>query len=487
MRRRIIICLGLLLVLCLLGDTAAMICLDRSIGHLRELAESHRIQSMRIELVAGAIRIERDVLAFVSEHTLDFDEYPDSIRRFQASTLLCKRCHHTPNVQAELDAITATFDAYQTTSHRLFAEDDATTRVAYAGDMMSLAHSLVAQTTSLTDRAGLHTMQKHDAATAGIHNAWLVLSVTLAAVLVAGGIVALHLERRINIPLAALVGGVERLRQGDRQYRFDLDADVEFRALGHALNDAYTNLESAHEGVLQAEKMATVGRFATGIAHEVGNPLASISSIAQIMRPHCDSEEQRQHIDLIMSEISRITRIVRELLTFSRGGGHTFGQVDVGALLEHSTRLMQYDKRATSINIASTGHESLPPIRGNADRLTLVFTNIMINALDAIGQANNGDQSLSITATHEESVVIVRFSDTGAGMTEEEATKAFDPFFTTKDPGVGTGLGLWVCYQVVDAHDGKIDIESQPGKGTTVTIALPVEIESSGEQPVSSV
>ncbi len=480
MRRRIIVCLGLLLVLCLLGDTAAMIFLGSSISELKDLAESHRIQSMRIELVASSIRIERDVLAHVSGHSVDFEQYPDSIRRFQTSVGRCARCHHEPRIQSELDAINATFRGYQETSHRLFAEENDRLRGEYARKTMSLAHHLVSQTTELADMAGAHTVQRHTAAAAGIQNAWLVLSATLAAVLFAGGVVALHLERRLNVPLAALMEGVERLRQGDRKHRFEFDGDVEFRALGHALNDANTNLENAHESILQAEKMATVGRFAAGIAHEVGNPLASISSIAQVMRPKCTSEDQRKHIDLIMGEISRITRIVRELLTFSRGGAQdTKGRVDIGALLEHATRLIRYDKRARSINIAGIGNGdgngALPFVRGNADRLSLVFTNIMINALDAMGQTDANDQSLEIAATHDGDAVTIRFTDNGAGMSEQEATKAFDPFFTTKDPGVGTGLGLWVCYQVIDAHGGTIDIKSQPEEGTTVTVSIPTE------------
>ncbi len=475
MRRRIIISLGLLLCLCLLGDAIAMYSLNSSISQLSGVAQSHRIQSMRAELVSSGVRMERDLLAHLAGHDLDSKQRSDSVERFETSVDRCTRCHHEPPVQAELDEMYQTFAAYQAGAERLFETTDVKDRAVLEVWAMQLAHRLVEETTRMADRAGSHMVVQGVDAAAGIHSAWKILTVTLVAVLIAGGIIAFHLERRLTVPVADLLAGIDRIRDGDMAHRLAIHGDEEFRALGNALNHAYTNLQAAHDSVLQAEKLATAGRLAAGVAHEVGNPLASISSIAQMMLRKPSSPQQAEQIDLIMQEVARISRIVRELLTFSRPGRvREHGPVDVEAMLRHSTNLLEYDKRAENVKITCTPEPSLPAVHGSEDRLLLVFTNILINALDAISADNGRSGAVDIMATTRDGSVVVEFADTGPGMSKEQVAEAFEPFFTTKDPGVGTGLGLWVCYQVVREHDGSIEINSTPGSGTAVTVTLPV-------------
>jgi signal transduction histidine kinase len=292
--------------------------------------------------------------------------------------------------------------------------------------------------------------------------------------LVAGAFVALHLHRRLTVPIAALLNGIEHVREGNLDHRISLEGDEEFQALGNALNDAYRNLKTAQEGVLQAEKMAAVGKLAAGVAHEVSNPLASISSVVQMMRRKGQSPEQAERIDLIMQHIARVSRVVRELLTFSRppDSGRQ-GRVDISALLDRAVSLLRYDKRAGQTEITCRYEPGLDMALGDADRLLLVFTNIMINTFDALSTHRNGHPRLTISARQNGDRIIIRFKDNGPGMSKEQIRDAFEPFFTTKDPGTGTGLGLWICYEVVRKHHGTIRIDSRVGKGTAVIIELP--------------
>ncbi|MHC4066449.1 MAG: sensor histidine kinase [Planctomycetota bacterium] len=476
MRRRIVFSLGVLLTLCLLGGAIALLCLDRSIRQLGAVGESNRIQSMRTDLASIGVRIETDLMAHLAGYQRSPEERRDHARQFRDSLARCERCHHEPSVQGALDGVRDTFLAYQEVAERFFVGGNAQGVVELQPQVVQLSSQLVEQTTGLADQAARHLDVRNADAAASVRNAWRALTGTLAVVLVVGGLVAVDLKRRLTKPVDALLAGIERIRQGDSGYRFALDADEEFRVLGNAFNQAYQSLTSAQEAVLQAEKMAAVGKLAAGVAHEVGNPLASISSITQMMQRACDDETEAERLGLIMAEIARINRIVRHLLEFSRSApGERRDQVDLGTLLEHANTLLGYDKRSANVRTTIRCDADLPAVRGDADRLLLVFTNIMMNAFDAVSSREGGKGTLNISAECEDRQVVLRFEDNGPGMTEEELAKAFEPFFTTKAPGDGTGLGLWICYEVVQKHEGTIRLASSHGQGSTVIIKLPSE------------
>lgn len=492
MRRRIVVCLGLLLALCLLGNAIAMFCLDRSIDQVTSLAESRRIQSMRVELAWSGVRIESDLLSYLVGDPANVPQRHRNLERFERTAQSCTQCHHEPDIQADLDAARATFDEYKRKSQELYARTDhafpsdrhgsRTVHDRLEHDVQAVAATLVRQTSDLSDRAADHLSLREPDVLASVRQAWLVLSATLVVVLIVGGVIAFHLKRRLTKPIAALLAGIERASEGDPNPLFAIDGDEEFRTLGRAFDEAYRNLATAQAGILHAEKMAAVGRLAAGLAHEVRNPLASISCVAQVMKQHPEMDGQAERLELIIDEVNRINRIVQEMLTFSRSSpiDHT-ACVDIASLLEHATKLLRYDGRAGQVKM-TCDVANLPDTQGHSDHLLLVFTNIMINALDALSSKNGQDRTLQVTARHEKNFVVIRFVDNGQGMTEEQLGKAFEPFYTSKDPDMGTGLGLWVCYQVVQRHKGTIDLESRPGEGTVATVRLPCH-GSSDDRP----
>jgi signal transduction histidine kinase len=502
MRRRIVICLALLLALYVIGDATALWCLQRSTEQLSALAESQRIQVMRANLAASGVRIQRDLLAAHRQADGAESLRHDSIDRFRQAIDHCGDCHHVAPVQAKLDEIRATFDAYVATVTRLI---DAPASGAHDLELEAeqFADRLVMQATEAADRAYHHLETRGTDAVASIRNVWIILCGTLVAAMLAGGVVALHLHRRVTGPVEALLAGVRRVRDGDVGECLNVKSDGEFHALAEAFTHAYADLSAAQERVLQAEKMAAVGKLAAGVAHEVGNPLASISSVAQIMRRRCADPDQLEKLDLIMQHINRASRIVRELLAFSRPVyDRKLGEVEISAVLDRAVSLLRYDRRAGNAAIECRYPAGLRVQRGDADRLMTVFTNVMINAFDAIapcrpltrrsplrgqmpqacGEATatsqGGDARLMIRAEQTADRVIIAFEDNGPGMTKDELRNACEPFFTTKEPGAGTGLGLWVCYQVVQKHGGTIRLENrsaagQAAQGTRVVIELP--------------
>ena len=483
MKRRIILCLATLFGLCLLTPVIALICLSASVNRVESVADSHHIQSLRAELAAVGVRIERDLLRATGDGVTDLASQIDTLRRFEDTLHGCNACHHEPLVEERMRQLSDTFDRYREKVDLSIVVGDSTGSVQNSG-VPQLAATLVNRTTAMADEAAKHLAVRSSDAAESVRRARFVLLLTLLGSTVIGGLVAFHLMKRLTTPLKALLAGIERVRQGDLHHRFKVTGDAECRELGDAFNSAYENLRKAQDRILQAEKMAFVGKMSAGVAHEVGNPLASISSIAQMMRRECHDEKEEERLDLIMQHISRVSKVVRELLTFSRPGPEEErGAVEIQTLLDHTISLLRWDRRSSKIEINSHCEPNLSIAHGNSNQLLLVCINIMVNALDALSTRNTSDGQINVSAYEEASRVVLRFEDNGPGMTRRQIDGAFEPFFTTKEPGAGTGLGLWVCSQIVRMHHASIHIDSRLGEGTAVIVKLPKELPAETFEP----
>jgi signal transduction histidine kinase len=226
----------------------------------------------------------------------------------------------------------------------------------------------------------------------------------------------------------------------------------------------------------QREKMVAIGQMATGIAHEIGNPLASISSVAQYLVRKLKIQEQKEQLLVIQYHVSRISNILRRMLSLSRPATGQYKWTDINSLIENTLSLINFDKRAHCVTIENAATIDLPKVWLNPQHFEQVFLNIFINALDAMS-AKVGFQEhlLKITRALKDSMIEIRISDTGIGMSPEIRKRAFDSFFTTKEVGKGTGLGLFITHNLVTEVDGTVELESELGKGTTVIIRIPLK------------
>jgi PAS domain S-box-containing protein len=231
--------------------------------------------------------------------------------------------------------------------------------------------------------------------------------------------------------------------------------------------------------VLHSEKLASLGRLAAGVAHEIGNPLTSISTFAQLLREMTTDEFTQNSLDIINNHIQRITEIVRRMSTFSRADSLNIKNIQINDVVNSTLDLMRLDKRMKStIEIGVALDPDLPKTMIDEGQMSQVFINIILNALDAMSDGGK----LTVTTRHgkddqERDAIMIGFADTGIGIGKNELEKIFDPFYTTKEVGKGTGLGLSVSYNIVKRFKGDIKVESEPGKGTVFTIILPVEKE----------
>jgi two-component system NtrC family sensor kinase len=236
-------------------------------------------------------------------------------------------------------------------------------------------------------------------------------------------------------------------------------------------------LQETHLQLVSSEKMASLGKLAAGIAHEINNPLGGILIYSSLMMEDLSVEDPRRgDLARIVQEAGRCKEIVKSLLEFARQTEPKMEPTDVNRAINDGLFFLVNQALFHNIHIIKKFDPFLPFVHGNASQLKQVFMNIIVNAAEAM----HGSGTLTITTAPapDRKTVYVKFTDTGEGIPEENLTRIFDPFFTTKEVGKGTGLGLATSYGIIEDHEGKIGVKSKVGEGTTFTIELPIHQET---------
>ena len=281
-------------------------------------------------------------------------------------------------------------------------------------------------------------------------------------------------------PIRELAKGMDRVAGGDLGHKVRITATDELGKLAKAFNLMVRNMqerdirlrEMTEERLSQVEKQISIGRVAAGVAHEINNPLTTVLSLSILTMKSLPEEDQRRgDMELVVQETTRCRDIVRHLLDFARERPPEMQVVDLHQVLRDTLVLTSKYEGMDRIRIVQQ-LASLPLfVHGDPKQLQQVFTNLITNAAEAIVGAG------SITITTDEdssgSFVVTRISDTGKGIPKENIQRIFEPFFTTKGTSKGTGLGLSVSLGIVRKHSGSVDVESEEGRGTTVTVLLP--------------
>jgi len=229
--------------------------------------------------------------------------------------------------------------------------------------------------------------------------------------------------------------------------------------------------------LLTSEKLASIGLLSAGVAHEINTPLTGISSYIQMLQKKLTDTHYAQILEKVETQTDRVARIIKNLLAFARSPSEaSFQRVDLKSNIEEILSLIDYKLKNMNIRLVLE-LAPVPPIYAQGERLQQVFINIILNALDAMP----GGGELRIRLSVEDGAEVVRISDTGTGIKPEHRSRIFDPFFTTKGVGKGTGLGLSISYAIVKEHDGRIDVQSEVGRGSTFCITLPIGRDATGK------
>jgi len=229
--------------------------------------------------------------------------------------------------------------------------------------------------------------------------------------------------------------------------------------------------------LVSSEKMASLGKLAAGIAHEINNPLGGILIYSSLMMEDlAEGDSKRGDLARIVQEASRCKDIVKSLLEFARQTEPKMEPTDINRAITDGLFFLENQALFHNVKIIKNLDAFLPFVRGNASQLKQVLINIIVNAAEAMH--GNGTLTITSSASLDRKWVTLEFTDTGEGIKQENLTRIFDPFFTTKDVGKGTGLGLSTSYGIVESHGGKIRVRSKVGEGTTFTIELPIFSET---------
>jgi signal transduction histidine kinase len=306
-------------------------------------------------------------------------------------------------------------------------------------------------------------------------SAFLTLGVLFVTTLVTGFFVW-----RFTRPIKDLSTGARNVAEGNFDVRVETDRRDEMGTLATAFNDMTAKLGRARElesQLHQAEKGAVVGRLAAAIAHEIRNPLNYINLTLDHLRSSfapADEEKKATFIQLtnqLKTEVARINRHITDFLKYSRPSKLELQDLDIRSEAEDALRLVEGRAEECGIQTTIIQDGPLPAVRGDRESLRSVFTNLVINAVEAI---NGAGGNISIKLSNEDvNSVKVEFSDSGCGIAAQDISKVFEPYFSTKD--TGTGLGLAIVKKAVDDHGGTISVASKEGSGTTFTIILPAK------------
>ncbi len=303
------------------------------------------------------------------------------------------------------------------------------------------------------------------------------------------------LTRLIVRPIGVISAATERVADGDLSRGVAVRASNEIGTLAQnfdvmvarlreqrdalesrlsELAEANRALEDAQREVLRSEKMATIGALATGIAHEVGNPLAAVIGLAELLgeRESLSGEEIDDIVARIEREMSRISGIIASLLDYARVSASEAEVVDVHTPLVAAVALCSHHPRGRYLGVDVPEWEAATPVVASENRLVQVFLNLLLNAADATEGTGRVEVTVEAVADGGEDWVRVEVSDDGPGIPEPLLSSIFTPFVTTKSAGEGTGLGLAICERIVEGYGGRLTVSSTPGDGATFTVWL---------------
>jgi two-component system, NtrC family, sensor kinase len=332
---------------------------------------------------------------------------------------------------------------------------------------------------------------------------------TVAAVLLICSLSVIFVLRVVHGPLRALEAGTHRLASGDLGYQIDVhsrdelaDLAVSFNGMSRQLREAREEITSwnrtledrvqqktkelnrAHEQMLQAERMASIGKLAAVVAHEINNPLAGILTYAKLLKKRFASRSDSAQDDtisslsLIESESRRCGEIVKNLMSFARATPLTFEPSDLNAVIRRCIQLVQHQLTLANIESHLSLAADLPAVRCDPSQIEQVVLSLVMNAIDAMPRG--GTLSIISCRALDSGDAQIQIQDDGVGISSDVLPNLFEPFFTTKERGHGLGLGLAISRSIIERHLGRIEVSSEPGRGTVFTITLPINGKSAG-------
>ncbi len=307
---------------------------------------------------------------------------------------------------------------------------------------------------------------------------WGVGAAFLAALLAFGvAHLATRSVRQLADAAARLGGGDLSTRSGVSAKDEVGDLAIQFDTMAARLEENQERLETAHRQLLRTERLAVTGQVASGVAHEIGNPLHAARQFAEALRERPD--DQGRYLPLIDEALTRIDRVIKQMLGFSSERAMEPRPTDASEVVEGALEFVRFDHRSRNVEFESAVGETVPAAMIDPDALHQVLVNLLVNALDALDGSGHIRVSVAgVVSPSRNGSVVITVRDDGPGIDRDLRAQVFEPFFTTKEVGEGTGLGLSVSQELLEAQGGRLVLQPDAGTGTTFEIWLPATEET---------
>ncbi len=468
--------------------------------------------SLNVNMLKGQTNVIQNILESisVSENIVNINIYrhPDGVITFSArkdnlkkqidnNSVSCKLCHESGTKDVKDRTVSKKWIILQGKNSRVlkFAlpivkEKTCTTSLCHFHDDQKGIIGILEADYTLADIDRTLRKQKIATLTFGIIFTFLCCVV-----------LCVILWKIIIKPLNLLAEGMEKVSKGDLDHKIEIKTKDEMGMLAKTFNSMTKELKMARERLenwakeleeevqrkteeirkgqeqmIHTEKLASLGRMAAGVAHELNSPLTGIVTFAHLMLQRIPPENKmdREDLEVIIEQAERCSKIIKGLLGFSRALPAEKSDININDTIRHVLDMIQNQAKFHNIKIITDLAPDLPTIKGDASQLEQVYMNLLINAADAMN--DRGEIKIATRTVKEDGkeYVEIEFTDTGPGIPEEYMNRLFEPFFTTKPVGKGTGLGLSVSHGIVRKHGGHIRVKSKVGEGTSFFIRLPV-------------
>jgi signal transduction histidine kinase len=473
MKKKIIIGLSLFTLIFFLATVYVIINIQSTTSGLDNLIKLHQVEILREHLLIHISRVQTDLKG----GERDEKNIISTINNMGKVADACFNCHHNEDVKNKLVDLRAHIQEYKdsVTSALVVGEGnpifpmkvDKAFRIGE--DLIIEVNNMITMTSRRLDEKTRFALKK-------IADTKSTLYIVLALGPVFASLLSLILIKAITSPLNTILDATRRLKAGDLDYRV-ISLKDEFGEVADSFNEMAGSLKQQLLNMQRTEQLRVCGQIATGLAHEIKNPLAGIKVSMEVLSEDSSlSKEDRDVLSQVIGEVRRIEALLKGLLNFAKPPVPQLTTTNINNIIDicltFSIKIPSSSSKNNSnaITVVKNYDNNIPAIMADQMQLQQVFLNLLLNAVEAMPGV--GTLTINISHNVEERSLNVAISDTGRGISKEVMNKIFQPFFTTKLKG--TGMGLAITRRIIEEHGGSIHVESDPGKGTTFRVTLPI-------------
>jgi signal transduction histidine kinase len=476
MKKKIIIGLSFFTLIFFLATVYVITNIESTTSGLDNLIKLHQVEILREHLLIHISRVQTDLKG----GERDGKSILSTINNMGKVADACFNCHHEEDVKNKLVDLRTHIQAYKdSVTDALVTGDKIRVLPLEVEKAFTIGEDLIKEVNNMISMTSKRLDEKTRFALKKIAGTKSTLYIVLALGPVFAALMSLTLIKAITEPLNTILDATRRLKAGDLDHRV-ISLKDEFGEVADSFNEMAGSLKQQLENMQRTEQLRVCGQIATGLAHEIKNPLAGIKVSMEVLSEDSSlSKEDRDVLSQVIGEVRRIEALLKGLLNFAKPPVPQLTTTNINNIIDICMTFSikvpssSSSNNSKAIAVVKNYDNNIPAIMADQMQLQQVFLNLLLNAVESM--PGGGTLTINISHNVEERSLNVEISDTGKGINKEVMNKIFQPFFTTKLKG--TGMGLAITRRIIEEHGGSINVESAPGKGTTFRVALPIKKE----------